>query len=49
MFFAVETRRPHMGFPLHRGSVEDGISHLCHYNHAGFDLASGWTFHSLGG
>jgi len=32
-----------MGFPLHRGSVHDGIL-TCHWHHARFDLASGCTF-----
>jgi hypothetical protein len=32
-----------MGFPLDRGSVEDGIL-TCHWHHARFDLASGCTF-----
>jgi hypothetical protein len=32
-----------MGFPLERGSVEDGIL-TCHWHHARFDLASGCTF-----
>jgi nitrite reductase/ring-hydroxylating ferredoxin subunit len=41
--FAVDNRCPHMGFPLHRGSVEDGIL-TCHWHHARFDLASGGTF-----
>jgi nitrite reductase/ring-hydroxylating ferredoxin subunit len=40
--FAVEDRCPHMGFPLHRGSVEDGLL-TCHWHHARFDLASGGT------
>ena len=26
--FALDNRCPHMGFPLDRGSVEDGILHL---------------------
>ena len=38
--FALDNRCPHMGFPLDRGSVEDGIL-ICHLHHAGFDLASG--------
>jgi nitrite reductase/ring-hydroxylating ferredoxin subunit len=42
--FALENRCPHMGFPLHRGSVEDGIL-TCYWHHARFDLASGCTFH----
>lgn len=41
--YAVENRCPHMGFPLHRGSVKDGIL-TCHWHHARFDLASGGTF-----
>lgn len=41
--FAVDNRCPHMGFPLHRGSVRDGIL-TCHWHHARFDLASGGTF-----
>jgi len=41
--FAVDNRCPHLGFPLHRGSVEDGIL-TCHWHHARFDLASGCTF-----
>jgi nitrite reductase/ring-hydroxylating ferredoxin subunit len=41
--FAVDNRCPHMGFPLERGSVEDGIL-TCHWHHARFDLESGCTF-----
>ncbi|MEJ7902416.1 MAG: Rieske (2Fe-2S) protein, partial [Thermomicrobiales bacterium] len=41
--WAVDNRCPHMGFPLHRGSVCDGIL-TCHWHHARFDLASGGTF-----
>jgi nitrite reductase/ring-hydroxylating ferredoxin subunit len=40
---AVDNRCPHMGFPLHRGSVRDGIL-TCHWHHARFDLESGGTF-----
>ena len=40
---AVDNRCPHMGFPLDRGSVQDGIL-TCHWHHARFDLASGGTF-----
>jgi nitrite reductase/ring-hydroxylating ferredoxin subunit len=40
--FALDNRCPHLGFPLHRGSVEDGIL-TCHWHHARFDLASGVT------
>ena len=41
--FALDHRCPHMGFPLDRGSVEDGIL-TCHWHHARFDLESGCTF-----
>jgi nitrite reductase/ring-hydroxylating ferredoxin subunit len=41
--YAVDNRCPHMGFPLHRGSICDGIL-TCHWHHARFDLASGGTF-----
>lgn len=40
--YAVDDRCPHMGFPLHRGSVENGLL-TCHWHHARFDLASGGT------
>jgi nitrite reductase/ring-hydroxylating ferredoxin subunit len=41
--YAVDNRCPHMGFPLHRGSVQDGIL-TCHWHEARFDLSSGCTF-----
>jgi nitrite reductase/ring-hydroxylating ferredoxin subunit len=41
--YAVDNRCPHMGFPLDRGTVSDGIL-TCHWHHARFDLASGGTF-----
>jgi nitrite reductase/ring-hydroxylating ferredoxin subunit len=41
--FALDNRCPHMGFPLERGSVEDGIL-TCHWHHARFDIESGCTF-----
>ena len=40
---AVDNRCPHMGFPLDRGSIKDGIL-TCHWHHARFDLTSGGTF-----
>jgi nitrite reductase/ring-hydroxylating ferredoxin subunit len=40
--FAVDDRCPHMGFPLRRGTVENGLL-TCHWHHARFDLASGGT------
>src|SRR5688572_13551382 len=41
--FAVDNRCPHMGFPLSRGTVRDGIL-TCHWHHARFELAGGCTF-----
>lgn len=41
--FALDNRCPHMGFPLSRGTVEDGMV-VCHWHHARFDLRSGCTF-----
>ena len=41
--YALDNRCPHMGFPLDRGSVEDGIL-SCHWHHARFDVASGGAF-----
>src|SRR6266540_704702 len=41
--YAVDNRCPHMGFPLHRGTVCDGIL-TCHWHHARFDLRTGGTF-----
>ncbi|HEX2280589.1 MAG TPA: Rieske 2Fe-2S domain-containing protein, partial [Thermomicrobiales bacterium] len=41
--YAVDNRCPHMGFPLHKGSVADGIL-TCHWHHARFDMESGGTF-----
>ena len=41
--FALDNRCPHMGFPLERGSIDDGIL-TCHWHHARFELTSGCTF-----
>ena len=41
--YAVDNRCPHMGFPLTRGSVEDGVL-TCHWHHARFELEEGDTF-----
>ena len=41
--YAVDNRCPHMGFPLSRGTVQNGIL-TCHWHHARFDLESGGTF-----
>jgi nitrite reductase/ring-hydroxylating ferredoxin subunit len=40
---ALDNRCPHMGFPLDRGNVDDGIL-TCHWHHARFELVSGCTF-----
>jgi nitrite reductase/ring-hydroxylating ferredoxin subunit len=40
---ALDNRCPHMGFPLHRGTLQNGIL-TCHWHHARFDLVSGGTF-----
>lgn len=42
-FYAVEDRCPHMGFPLSKGTVKDGIL-TCHWHQARFDLCSGCSF-----
>jgi len=41
--YAVDDRCPHMGFPLTRGTVEDGVL-TCHWHHARFELSCGDTF-----
>jgi nitrite reductase/ring-hydroxylating ferredoxin subunit len=41
--YAVDNRCPHMGFPLAKGSVDEGIL-TCHWHHARFELACGDTF-----
>ena len=40
---AVDNRCPHMGFPLHTGSIKDGIL-TCHWHEARFDICNGCTF-----
>lgn len=40
--YAIDNRCPHMGFPLHTGSLCDGIL-TCHWHHARFDVKSGGT------
>lgn len=42
-YYAMDNRCPHMGFPLDKGTVDDGIL-TCHWHHARFDLESGGTF-----
>src|SRR5262245_25761923 len=40
--YAIEDRCPHLGFPLHQGTVESGLV-TCHWHHARFDLVTGCT------
>ncbi|PYI51051.1 Rieske (2Fe-2S) protein [Paenibacillus flagellatus] len=40
--FALDNRCPHMGFPLHMGSLCDGML-TCHWHHARFDVCTGGT------
>ena len=40
--YALDDRCPHMGFPLHRGTVEEGLV-TCHWHHARLDLRHGGT------
>ncbi len=40
--YAVDNRCPHMGFPLSKGSVEDGLL-TCDWHHARFELSQGDT------
>ncbi|MBM4418134.1 MAG: Rieske 2Fe-2S domain-containing protein [Chloroflexi bacterium] len=41
--WAVDNRCPHMGFPLSRGTICDGVL-TCHWHHARFELETGGTF-----
>ena len=41
--YAIDNRCPHMGFPLDKGTVKDGLL-ACHWHHARFDLRTGGTF-----
>jgi len=41
--YDLDTRCPHMGFRLGRGSVDDGIL-TCHWHHARLDVTTGGTF-----
>ena len=46
--FALDNRRPHMGFPLDRGSIEDGIL-ICHWRHARFRSGKRLRVRPVGG
>ena len=39
---ALDNRCPHMGFPMHKGDVKDGLID-CHWHHARFDVSCGAT------
>ena len=41
--YALDNRCPHMGFPLDRGSLHDGLL-SCHWHNARFDVKTGGTF-----
>ncbi len=41
--YAVDNRCPHMGFPLSKGRISDGIL-TCYWHYARFDLATGGAF-----
>ena len=41
--FALDNRCPHMGFPLSKGTLDNGLL-TCHWHHARFDLRSGCAF-----
>lgn len=43
MVHAMDSRCPHMGYPLTKGTVDAGILR-CHWHHWRFDLASGGCF-----
>lgn len=40
---ALDSRCPHMGYPLSQGTVKDGVLR-CHWHHWRFDLSSGGCF-----
>ena len=39
-YYAVDNRCPHMGYPMSKGSVRDGVL-ICHWHHWEFDLNTG--------
>jgi len=41
--YALDNRCPHMGFPLDRGTLRDGLV-SCHWHNARFDIKTGGTF-----
>ncbi|MDA0747972.1 MAG: Rieske (2Fe-2S) protein, partial [bacterium] len=47
IFNAVDNRCPHMGYPMSKGSVRDGVL-ICHWHHWEFDLKTGGCFETSG-
>jgi nitrite reductase/ring-hydroxylating ferredoxin subunit len=43
VFSAVDNRCPHLGFPLHKGTLKEGVL-TCQWHQARFDVCSGCTF-----
>ena len=46
-FNAVDNRCPHMGYPMSKGTVRDGVL-ICHWHHWEFDLKTGGCFVTSG-
>ena len=46
-FHAVDNRCPHMGYPMSKGSIRDGVL-ICHWHHWEFDLNTGGCFLTSG-
>ena len=46
-FYAVDNRCPHMGYPMSKGSIRDGVL-ICPWHHWEFDLKSGGCFQTFG-
>ena len=46
-FQAVDNRCPHMGYPMSKGSIRDGVL-ICHWHHWEFDLKTGGCFLTSG-
>ena len=41
--FALDNRCPHMGFPLDKGTLKNGVL-TCHWHHARFEICGGGAF-----
>lgn len=46
-YCAVDNRCPHMGYPMSKGSIRDGVL-ICHWHHWEFDLKTGGCFLTSG-